>query len=253
LEYDGTLATPAVQSALSTGGLDAVRYPGGSYADGYHWQTNTEDGGGFVAPNTDFDHYTATVRAAGAQAIVTANCGSGTPQEAAAWVQYSNVTKGYGVKYWEIGNGEYGASWEGDNHSSHSATTYATNLLQYISAMKAVDPSIKIGAVLTTPASWPDGIVGPGDTQVSTSSSTSLLSTHAVKRANGDVDVMLINKDPNNDASVSLSYNGFTPGSGTPTVYSYLKNGTSITSATNGTKVDIWSCNGQRNQQWTLG
>ena len=467
--YDGTLATPAVQSALSTGGLDAVRYPGGSYADGYHWQTNTEDGGGFVAPNTNFDDYMGTVRAAGAQAIVTANYGSGTPQEAAAWVQYSNVTKGYGVKYWEIGNeqygnGEYGAKWEGDNHSSHSATTYATNLLQYISAMKAVDPSIKIGPVLTTPASWPDGIVGPGDTQdwnhtvlsiagskidfvivhtypsstseadllgkpqalvpsmmstlhslinqyaganapnvgiavteanatsyrdtapnglfapdeyltlmengafnvdwwdlhngtdctnlttvdgatdyndygmlssgasascepaqntpfpayygtemisklgspgdtlVSTTSSTSLVSAHAVKRANGDVDVMLINKDPNNDASVSLSYNGFTPGSGTPTVYSYLKNGTSITSAasgsatgqtvpaysvvvvplhpgtggspastgelhavgagkcldaygngtTNGTKVDIWSCNGQRDQQWTL-
>jgi alpha-L-arabinofuranosidase len=168
--YDGTIGTSAVQSALSTGGLDAVRYPGGSYADGYHWQTNTEDGGGFVAPNTDFDHYIATVRGAGAQAIVTANYGSGTPQEAAAWVRYSNITKGYGVKYWEIGNeqygnGEYGSKWEGDNHSSHSATTYATNLLQYVSAMKAVDPSIKIGAVLTTPGSWPDGIVGPGDTQ----------------------------------------------------------------------------------------
>ncbi|WP_228562743.1 ricin-type beta-trefoil lectin domain protein [Catenulispora rubra] len=399
--YDGTIATPAVQSALSTAGLDAVRYPGGGYADGYHWQTNTVDGGGFVAPNTDFDHYMGTVRGAGAQAIITANYGSGTPQEAAAWVQYANVTKGYGVKYWEIGNemygnGEYGAKWENDTHSSHSATTYATNLLQYVSAMKAVDPSIKIGAVLTTPASWPDGIVGPGDTQdwnhtvmsiagskidfvivhtypgstseadllgkpqalvpsmmstlhslinqyaganapnvgiavtesnatsyrdtapnglfapdqyltlmengafnvdwwdihngtdctnlttvdgatdfndygmlssgasascepaqntpfpayygtemisklgspgdtlVSASSSTSLVSAHAVKRANGDVDVMLINKDPNNDASVSLSYNGFTPGSGTPTVYSYLKNSTSITSAATG-------------------
>jgi hypothetical protein len=399
--YDGTIGTSAVQSALSTGGLHAVRYPGGSYADGYHWQTNTEDGGGFIAPNTDFDHAMATVRGAGAQAIVTANYGSGTPQEAAAWVQYSNVTKGYGVKYWEIGNemygnGEYGAKWENDTHSSHSATTYATNLLQYISAMKAVDPSIKIGAVLTTPGSWPDGIVGPGDSQdwnhtvlsiadskidfvivhtypgstseadllskpqalvpsmmsaarslinqyaganapnvgiavteanatsyrdtapnglfapdeyltlmengafnvdwwdihngtdctnlttvdgatdyndygmlssggsascepaqntpfpayfgtemisllgspgdtlLSASSSTSLLSAHAVKRANGDVDVMLINKDPGNDASVSLSYNGFTPGTGTPTVYSYLKNGHSITSASSG-------------------
>jgi hypothetical protein len=74
----------------------------------------------------------------------------------------------------------------------------------------------------------------PGDTLVSASSSTSLVSAHAVKRANGDVDVMLINKDPNNAASVSLSYNGFTPGTGTPTVYSYLKNGHSITSAATG-------------------
>ena len=30
--------------------------------------------------------------------------------------------------------------------------------------MKAVDPNIKVGAVLTTPANWPDGIVGAGDT-----------------------------------------------------------------------------------------
>ncbi|NUP49270.1 MAG: ricin-type beta-trefoil lectin domain protein [Catenulispora sp.] len=74
----------------------------------------------------------------------------------------------------------------------------------------------------------------PGDALVSSSSSTSLLSTHAVKRANGDVDVMLINKDPNNAATVNLSYSGFTPGSSAPTVYSYLKNATSITSATGG-------------------
>jgi hypothetical protein len=397
--YDGNMNSSATPGLLSTAGLKAVRYPGGSYADNYHWQTDTLEGGLFHAPNTGFDAYMATVRAAGAQPVITANYGSGTPDEAAAWVKYANITKGYGVKYWEIGNeipgnGEYGATWETDNHASHSATTYATNLLQFISAMKAVDPTIKIGAVLVPPGTWPDGIVGPGDTQdwndtvmsiagtkidfvidhiypsptseadllteaqtfdppimsathalinkyagtnapnvgiavtetngskysdtapqglfapdqyltlmeegafnidwwdlrngsdctnlttvdgateyndggmvssgatcepavntpfpsyygtemisklgspgdtlVSTDSSTSLLSAHAVKRANGDVDVMLLNKDPNNDATVSLSYNGFTPGSGTPTVYSYLKNGTSITSAATG-------------------
>ena len=123
-----------------------------------------------MAPNTDFDTYMGTVRAAGAQPIIIVNYGSSTPDDAAAWVRYANVTKGYGAKYWEIGNevygnGEYGATCETDNHSSHSATTYATNLLQYVSAMKAVDPSIKVGAVLKTPGAWPDGIVGPGDTQ----------------------------------------------------------------------------------------
>ena len=29
--------------------------------------------------------------------------------------------------------------------------------------MKAVDPTVKIGAVLTTPGNWPDGIVAGGD------------------------------------------------------------------------------------------
>jgi hypothetical protein len=396
--YDANMNRSDIPGLLSNAGVGMVRYPGGSYADIYHWQTNTTDGG-TVAPNTDFDTFMGTVRAANAQPIITADYGSGTPDEAAAWVRYANVTKGYGVKYWEIGNeipgnGEYGAQWETDKHASHSATTYATNLLQFVSAMKAVDPSIKIGAVLTTPGSWPDGIVGPGDTQdwnhtvlsiagskidfvivhhypssaseadlltkpqaqvpgmaatvrslinqyaggnapnvgiaiteangdrgkdtapnglfapdemltwaengaftvdywamhngtdcsqvttvdgatdyndwgvlssgascepavdtpfapyygiamigklarsgdslVQTTSSNSLISAHAVRRGNGDVNVMLINKDPNNSTTVSLSYTGFTPSSAAPTVYTYQKNGHSITSATAG-------------------
>ncbi|HTI23019.1 MAG TPA: RICIN domain-containing protein [Kutzneria sp.] len=396
--YDGNMNGSAIPGLLSNAGVGMFRYPGGSYADIYHWQTNTADGG-VVAPNTDFDTFMGTVRAAHTQPIITADYGSGTPDEAAAWVRYANVTKGYGVKYWEIGNeipgnGEYGAQWETDKHASHSATTYATNLLQFISAMKAVDSSIKIGAVLTTPGGWPDGIVGPGDTQdwnhtvlsiagskidfvivhdypsstseadllakpqskvpgmagtvrslinqyaggnasnvgiaitetnvdkykdtapnglfapdqmltwaengaftvdywamhngvdctkvttvdgatdyddggvvssgsscepalntpfapyygismvsklaqsgdslVQATSSNSLISAHAVHRGNGDVNVMLINKDPHNATTVSLSYSGFTPSSAAPTVYTYQQNGTSITSAAAG-------------------
>ena len=59
--------------------------------------------GGFVAPGTDFDQFMGTVQAVGAQAILIANYGSGTPQEAADWVRYANVTKGYHDQYWEIG------------------------------------------------------------------------------------------------------------------------------------------------------
>ena len=101
-----------------------MRYPGGSYGDRYNWQDNTAPGG-YVAPGTDFDSFMGTVKAVGAQPILIANYGSGTPQEAADWVQYANVTKGYGDKYWEIGNeiygnGYYGADWETDNHASKS-------------------------------------------------------------------------------------------------------------------------------------
>jgi hypothetical protein len=74
----------------------------------------------------------------------------------------------------------------------------------------------------------------PGDTLVAASSSNPLVSAHAVKRTNGDVDVMLINKDPNNAAKVNLDYSGFTPSRCTPTVYTYSENGTSITSAAAG-------------------
>jgi len=165
--WDGLLADAQTSTLLKNASVSFVRYPGGSYGDIYHWQTNTAPGG-YVAPNTDFDHYMSMVKATGAQPIVIANYGSGTPQEAADWVRYANVTKGYGVKYWEIGNevygnGHYGANWETDNHTDKSPRGYATNFLQYASAMKAVDPTIKIGAVLTTPGYWPDGIVGSGD------------------------------------------------------------------------------------------
>jgi Cellulose binding domain/Fibronectin type III domain len=167
--WDGQMNTPASVSLLSQAGVEMMRYPGGSYGDQYNWQTNTVTGG-YVAPGTDFDQFMSTVQAAGAQAILIANYGSGTPQEAADWVDYANITKGYHDEYWEIGNevygnGYYGSAWETDDHASKSPATYASNVIQYATAMKAVDPTIKIGAVLTLPGNWPDSVVAPGDTE----------------------------------------------------------------------------------------
>jgi hypothetical protein len=167
--WDGNMNTQASADLLSQAGVGMMRYPGGSYGDGYHWQTNTVTGGGFVAPGTDFDSFMGTVKAAGSQAILIANYGTGTPQEAADWVRYANITKGYHDQYWEIGNevygnGYYGADWELDNHASKSPATYANNVVQYAQAMKAVDPTIKVGAVVTLPGNgWPDGVVASGD------------------------------------------------------------------------------------------
>src|SRR5215469_7437528 len=167
--WDSQMNSQTSVNMLSQAGVGMMRYPGGSYGDIYHWQTNTAPGG-FVAPGTDFDSFMGTVKAVGAQAILIANYGTGTPQEAAAWVQYANVTKGYHDQYWEIGNeqygnGYYGADWEANNHASKSPAAYASDFLQYASAMKAVDPTIKIGAVLTLPGNWPDSVVASGDSK----------------------------------------------------------------------------------------
>jgi len=164
---DGRMAGPDVPALLADAGIGAVRYPGGSAGDLYHWRTHTLEGGD-IAAATGFDRFMDTVRAAGAQPILIANYGTGTPQEAAGWVRYANAVRGYGVRYWEIGdevygNGQYGASWERDDHADHSATAYAANLRRYAAAMKAVDPEVRIGAALVTPGTWPDGITGPGD------------------------------------------------------------------------------------------
>lgn len=167
--WDGRMNSPTTQGLLSSAGVGMLRYPGGSYGDIYNWQDGTAPGG-YVAPGTGFDQFMGTAEAVGAQPILIANYGTGTPAEAAGWVRYANVTKGYGVNYWEIGNevygnGYYGDGWEADDHSDKSPTAYAQNFLQYSSAMKAVDPSVELGAVLTLPGNWPDGVLGSGDTE----------------------------------------------------------------------------------------
>ncbi|CAM5483072.1 hypothetical protein SGRIM128S_07382 [Streptomyces griseomycini] len=165
--WDSHMNDPEVAALMKAADVGAMRYPGGSYADIYHWETHTAPGG-YVAPGTDFDSFMGTVRAAGAQPILIANYGSGTPEEAAGWVRYANVTKDYGVRYWEIGNeiygnGHYGNGWEHDEHEDKSPREYARQVRAYAEAMKAVDPTVEIGAVLTTPGHWPDGVVGEGD------------------------------------------------------------------------------------------
>ncbi|MFG1748941.1 cellulose binding domain-containing protein [Streptosporangium sandarakinum] len=165
--WDSRLGTDETADLLKDAGVKLLRYPGGSYSDIYHWADHTAPGG-YVAPDTDFDTFMRGVRRTGAQPMVTANYGTGTAEEAAAWVRRANVTKGYGVRYWEIGNenygnGHYGAAWEADDHADKSPAEYARNLVAYSDAMKAVDPTIKVGAVLTTPANWPDALVADGD------------------------------------------------------------------------------------------
>jgi hypothetical protein len=144
--WDGAFNDPLTMTALTAVDARFLRFPGGSTSDTYHWLTNMSDGNSFTWA-TSFDNFASTARAIGAQVIITANYGSGTPSEAADWVKYSNVTKGYGFKYWEIGNECYG-TWENDTQPlPHDPVTYATRAVQYLQAMKAVDPTIKIGVV----------------------------------------------------------------------------------------------------------
>lgn len=169
--WDSNLLDAGVRGLLTNAGVATLRYPGGSTSDVYNWQSNSivPGQGSYANPNDNFDAFMGLVKSIGATPIITVNYGSnaagaggGDPSFAASWVQYANITKGYGVKYWEIGNeiygnGEYGASWETDLHAAHDPATYGKNVALFAAAMKAVDPSIKIGAVLAAPGNWPDG------------------------------------------------------------------------------------------------
>ncbi len=141
--WDSHLLDGSVPGLLQQTGVKLLRFPGGSTSDYYQWQSNTTlpcSICGTVNANDTFDAFMGVAGATGAQAMITINYGSGTPQAAAGWVQYAN--KGgpgysgpvptyvggsstghtYGIKYWEIGNelygnGTYGATWEYDQHS----------------------------------------------------------------------------------------------------------------------------------------
>ncbi len=126
-----------------------MRFGGGSATDQYNWETGKDLVGGYSWA-FNVDAFAVQAQKAGAMGLITTNYGSDTPEHAAAYVQYCNKTKGYGFKYWEVGNECYG-TWEYDTQANaHDPYTYATRAVQYIQQMKAVDPSIKVGVVVTT-------------------------------------------------------------------------------------------------------
>jgi alpha-L-arabinofuranosidase len=151
--WDGNLDTPATIFILTNMDNQALRWPGGSWGDGYHWTNEAWSDGATSARNwgsftTNFIHVATNTRA---QVYMIANYGSSTPAEAAFGVRMCNVTNHAGFKYWEIGN-EVGGSWETDNNTNapwqpHDPWTYAMRFKDYYNQMKAVDPTIKIGAV----------------------------------------------------------------------------------------------------------
>jgi hypothetical protein len=147
--WDSSFESQTTKALLASMGTKILRFPGGSLSDEYHWQTNTTLNNTWQWA-TSFDDFAAIAGSVNSQAIITVNYGTGTADEAAAWVRYANLTKNYGFRYWEIGNENYG-TWETDRHAvTHDPYTYALEARDYIAKMKAEDPTIKIGVVVTT-------------------------------------------------------------------------------------------------------
>ena len=104
--YDGNMQLASTPEWLKAAGVKSLRYPGGSYADLYHWELNTGTwtpaaGAGsnniYIAANTDFGHFIGLLEKTGTSAVITVNygmnpagTGPGVAQEAAAWVAYAN-------------------------------------------------------------------------------------------------------------------------------------------------------------------
>jgi alpha-L-arabinofuranosidase len=92
-----------VVAALKAIKVPNVRWPGGCFADEYHWRKGTgpqravtlnPNWGGVIEPNTFGTHeFMDFVDQIGADAYVSLNVGSGTPQEAAEWLEYMTTAQ----------------------------------------------------------------------------------------------------------------------------------------------------------------
>ena len=156
--------SPSIQSVMKQMGIQWVRYPGGEMSDWHFFSTppyekvnptvltdNQGPGGWYQSVNDqdvlDFDEYILYLREFAGRAYVVVPYESyersnKTKEEfiehAVAWVRYANIRKNYAVKYWEIGNENWGSKTGSASEIAHVAKEFSQ-------AMKSVDPSIKVG------------------------------------------------------------------------------------------------------------
>ncbi|MDR1279238.1 MAG: alpha-N-arabinofuranosidase [Opitutaceae bacterium] len=146
--------------------VPVVRWPGGSFADVYHWENGigprdrrpvlpNRHWGGQESHQFGTDEFLNWSRQAGSKPYLNVNLGSGTLDEALRWLEYCNGgadteqggcraanghAEPYAVPYWGIGN----ETWAAGETGHMDAATYAKTLARWASAMKKRDPSIRI-------------------------------------------------------------------------------------------------------------
>ena len=98
--------TPALVDALHQG---SFRFPGGSLSDDYNWATHNQPSSNYAGWPNNVATFAQYIEVRGAQAIVTVNYGSGTPQMAAALVAYLNGTGGTPITF---GTDTLGIDWK---------------------------------------------------------------------------------------------------------------------------------------------
>lgn len=158
LAYTSNAQLPLHTSVLQESGFKSLRYPSGLITDLFHWETGDVHGEVKKAETgwTDFLDVCKKTGISPSLAQIGVNYGTGTPEEAAAWVRDANIVRKLGIRYWEIGN-EIWFQSEPDLHGGtlpdgtelpgkpNDPVTYGKESARYIQTMKQVDPTIRIG------------------------------------------------------------------------------------------------------------
>jgi alpha-N-arabinofuranosidase len=104
-----------VVAALKVLKVPNIRWPGGCFADEYHWRkgigrerliTLNPNWGGVIEPNAfGTDEFMDFLDQIGSNAYVSINVGSGTPQEAAEWLEYMTTAQPTALEKERAANG----------------------------------------------------------------------------------------------------------------------------------------------------
>ena len=151
-----------------------VRWPGGCFADDYHWTDGIGPRGkrpvqfNRWGPSEENNHFGTHefidfCGQVGTQPYICANVGSGSPTEAAHWVEYCNYAgrtamaslrrkngakEPFNVRYWGVGNENWGCGGHMEPEE------YASLYRRFAGFMRSRDPSIELVACGHTTADW---------------------------------------------------------------------------------------------------
>jgi alpha-L-arabinofuranosidase len=141
-----------------------LRWPGGCFADDYHWRNGigpknrrpatTNIWWKQTEPNSfGTDEFMALCHATGAEPYICCNAGSGTPREAREWLEYCNfggdstltrmrakygAPEPYNVKYWGVGNESWGCG------GAFAPEDYAREYIRFANFLRTLDPNLQL-------------------------------------------------------------------------------------------------------------
>ncbi|MBR6569265.1 MAG: alpha-N-arabinofuranosidase [Clostridia bacterium] len=151
-----------------------IRWPGGCFVSSYHWEKGVGprrvkvfDKSWRVEDDNTFgtDEFIKLCRAIGCEPYICLNAGTGSEEEMSNWLEYCNLEyegeyaskriengypEPYKVKYWSIGNENYG-HWE---LGAKDAKSWARLVLETSKLMKRVDPETELSAAALTDIDW---------------------------------------------------------------------------------------------------
>ena len=146
--------------------VSVLRWPGGNFVSNYHWADGIGPRdqrpprpelawGGVDSNRFGTDEYLRYCAELGTEPFICLNMGTGTLEEALAWIEYCNSARDtywarrrrangrdepYGVRYWALGNEMYG-EWQ---VGALSAEEYVAEATRWARAIRMIDPDAKL-------------------------------------------------------------------------------------------------------------